>query len=259
MFTGNNADEGYYFVPQNITSEDALLSWLELTFPLFSTSDLAKVLLYYPARNASVDPNADLFATNGLRNPTAVTESPLASGQQQRANDIYAETTFVCPSYWLAEAYSNPPRTSYKYQYSVIPALHAQDVLAYFGPYGQIPYQSLDFERAFAHALGNFVVRDDPSIAPVLANGMSANGTATSANPASHWPEFDIYSPYQIDLNQTSGREISYDATGGDRNTTIYVEPGLMNDFTAVNAYTWEGGRGYRCDFWRSVGAIVPE
>lgn len=32
-----------------------------------------------------------------------------------------------------------------------------------------------------------------------------------------------------------------------------------MNDFSLVNAYTWEGGRGVRCDFWRSMAGIVPE
>ena len=72
-------------------------------------------------------------------------------------------------------------------------------------------------------------------------------------------PQFDIYSPYQIDLNQTGGTEIPFDTGIGDQNSTIYVEPGLKNRFTLSNAYTWEGGRGYRCDFWRSVGSIVPE
>lgn len=258
MLTGNNADEGYYFVPQNITTEQDLVTWLELTFPLFSTSDLAKVLLYYPARNVSVNPDADLYATDGLtKHPDAVTESPFSTGQQQRANDIYAETTFVCPSYWLAEAFSNPPRTSYKYQYSIIPALHGQDVSAYFGPYSEVPpYQGPEFVKAFAHIVGNFVVRDNPSISAVLAYG---NTTAAGGNPATNWPEFDIYAPYQIDLNQTGGREIEYDATGSGTDTRIYVGRGLENDFTSVNAYTWEGGRGYRCDFWKSVGVLVPE
>ena len=37
------------------------------------------------------------------------------------------------------------------------------------------------------------------------------------------------------------------------------LTPGLSNDIGLVNAYTWEGGRGYKCDFSRSVGSIVPE
>lgn len=39
---------------------------------------------------------------------------------------------------------------------------------------------------------------------------------------------------------------------------TEYMEPGLKNDFTLVNAYSWEGGRGSRGDFWRSIGVSMP-
>ena len=146
LFGGNNAEEGAPFVPQNITTEDGLVSWLQLTFPLFTNSDIAKVLLYYPTGNSSDNPNAAEFATNGYGQPTANNESAVATGQQQRANNIYAETTFICPSYWLAEAFSNPPRVSYKYQYSVIPALHGTDVSAWFGPTSE--QQGPDFGKA---------------------------------------------------------------------------------------------------------------
>lgn len=62
--------------------------------------------------------------------------------------NIYAELTFVCPSYWMAEAYSGDDRTSYKYQFSPLPALHGQDVASYFGPLGSVPYLSTEFQRA---------------------------------------------------------------------------------------------------------------
>lgn len=84
-----------------------------------------------------------------------------------------------------------------------------------------------------------------------------------AANPITDWPAFAIYAPYQIDLNQTGGQLFeleagTYELLPND-NTTIYIGPGLMNNFSLVNAYTWEAGRGYRCDFWRSVAALVPE
>lgn len=41
-------------------------------------------------------------------------------------------------------------------------------------------------------------------------------------------------------------------------NVTVYEGPGLRNEFTVVDAWAWEGGRGVRCDFWRGVGAVVP-
>ena len=147
MLAGNNAEEGAPFVPQNITTEADLLSWLQVTFPLFGNSDLAKTLLYYSSSNASVKSNADEYATNGLTGNTANNESVVATGLQQTANNIYAETTFVCPAYWLAEAFSNPPRVSYKYQYSVIPALHGSDVAGFFGPTS--PQQGPEFGKAF--------------------------------------------------------------------------------------------------------------
>jgi hypothetical protein len=102
---------------------------------------------------------------------------------------------------------------------------------------------------------GNFIKLNNPSISNAIANGASSNNT--SSNPASSWPPFTIYAPYQINLNETGGMPFSTPSIGG--NVTEYEEPGMTNEITLVNAYTWEGGRGYRCDFWRSMGIIVPE
>jgi carboxylesterase type B len=251
---GNNADEGPGFTPQNITSEADLVSWLELTFPLFSNNDIAKILLYYPSSNSSDSSNAPLFATTGDSGPTAVNQSDAGSGQQQRADNIYAETTFVCPSYWMVEAYSDKA-SSYKYQYSVPVALHGSDVSGYFGPTAK--NQGPDFERAFMTIWGNFITSNNPSITNEIANGASSNDSSAT-NPASSWPPFSIYEPYQINLNETGGT-LAAVPFGTGTNLTEYVSPGLSNNFSLVNAYTWEGGRGVRCDFWRSVAALVPE
>ena len=86
LLIGNNANEGAPFTPQNVTTEDDLLAWLQVTFPLFSNDDIAKVLLYYPSSNASVDPNAPEYSTLGDSGPTAVNESDVGTGQQQRAD-----------------------------------------------------------------------------------------------------------------------------------------------------------------------------
>jgi hypothetical protein len=123
------------------------VNWLANTFPLFTDNDIAKILLYYPSSNATDDPNAAEFATLGYTGPTAVNESQVGTGQQQRADNIYAETTFVCPSYWLAEAFSDKGRTSFKYQYSIPFATHGADVSGYFGPAAAT--QGPDFEYAF--------------------------------------------------------------------------------------------------------------
>ncbi|KNG50858.1 carboxylesterase type b [Stemphylium lycopersici] len=255
---GNNANEGPSFVPQDITSQDAFVTWLRDTLPEFSDSDISKVLFYYPVSNVADPSINDQFATNGVSGPSALDQSSLGTGQQQRANNLYAELTFVCPSYWQAEAYTGEGRSSYKYQFSVLPALHGLDVRAYFGPLGGYPYLSVEFQRAFMKIWGNFVTKGDPSISPSFAAGSSSNDTAAT-NAATEWPAFTIAEPYQLDLNQTGG-ELAYgaDSIGSPVNTTYFTQPGLMNDFTSANAYTWEQGRGARCDFWRSVAKIIP-
>lgn len=40
---------------------------------------------------------------------------------------------------------------------------------------------------------------------------------------------------------------------------TNFGEPGLRNEIRIVDAWDWEGGRGARCEFWRSIAANVPE
>lgn len=260
ILSGNNAEEGPLFVPQNITTEQDLVDFIQETFPLFTTYDISKVRLYYPSNNAP-DTSGDDFATLGYTGPSAINQSALATGQQQRANNIYAETTFVCPSYWLAEAFTNNGREAYKYQYSVAAALHGSDISAYFGPASanQGPY----FVRAFMTIWGNFITGDNPSISSATAAGSSNN---TNNNEAiTDWPAYTNAAPYQINqinLNQTGGEEFSNTAFafGGQAvNATEYRGTGLRNDFSLVNTWTWEGGRGARCDFWRSMRVLVPE
>lgn len=62
-----------------------------------------------------------------------------------------------------------------------------------------------------------------------------------------------------MNLNVSGGTPFAFNLSYIQANLTEYEEPGLLNNFTLVNAYTWEAGRGYRCDMWRSLGAIVPE
>ncbi|KUJ20432.1 carboxylesterase type B [Mollisia scopiformis] len=259
MLAGNNALEGPLFVPQNVTTEIDLVTWIQETFPMFTTDDISKVLQYYPGSNATDSTNAVEYATLGYTGATANNESSISTGQQQRANNIYAETTFVCPSYWLAEAFANKGREAYKYQYSVPAALHGSDVSAYFGP-GSVT-QGPDFVKAFMTIWGNFITLNDPSISSSIAAGNSSN-SSTTPNPITNWPAYTNANPYQINLNETGGTEFTtagVDFEGTEVNVTEYMGPGLRNNFSLVNAWTWEGNRGIRCDFWRAMGGLVPE
>lgn len=148
----------------------------------------------------------------------------------------------------MSEAYTGE-KTSYRYQYSVPGAQHGADVSGYFGP--AAPTQGPEFERDFMSIWGQFIVNSNPSIPSNIAG---AGGQA-----AVNFPRFNIWNPVQVNLNQTGGHEVSGASGVQQINDTVYEGPGLQTDFEVVNAYDWEGGRGYRCDFWRAVAKIVPE
>ncbi|KAI4282223.1 MAG: hypothetical protein L6R38_003087 [Xanthoria sp. 2 TBL-2021] len=271
MLSGNNANEAPLFVAQDVVTEEDFVDYLRNTFPLFTDDDISRILLYYPSSNASDSADALGFATSGVSGATAVNVSTFGAGQQQRAMNIYSESTFVCPSYWLAEAFTNNDRVAYKYQYSAIPAQHGVDVNAFFGP--ALPNQGPDFVKALMTSWGNFITNNDPSIPADIAAGANATSTTGSSNStdllpdqpnaASSWPSYSLAAPYQVNFNQSGGIPFDASAYPGApglqlKNVTQFSDPGLRNDFSLVNAYTWEGGRGMRCDFWRSVARIVP-
>jgi hypothetical protein len=218
------------------------VSWLHRTFPLFSSNDIGRVLAHYPPEDPSTEYNTPPYAT-----------------PHDRASLIYGEATFVCPSYWLAEAYANRADTrSFKYQYSTSPALHGTDVTTVFSAAGRSS-DSRSLQIAFQQLIGNFVINSNPSISNIVANGgASANNTS---NPASTWPPFSSFAPFQIDLNSTCDAQ-----AGATRVPVGYGSPyyycaapaGAANNITLTNAYTTVGGRGARCEFWRAMGEKVP-
>lgn len=62
----------------------------------------------------------------------------------------------------------------------------------------------------------------------------------------------------QLNLNQSGGIEFSTDLMVPGVSLTGYADPGLRNNFTLDDAYDFDNGRGQRCDFWRSLGSVVP-
>jgi hypothetical protein len=112
-------------------------------------------------------------------------------------------------------------------------------------------------QRRITEIYGNFITKDDPSISNVVANGASSPDP-NATNPASSWPKCTDNNPMQVNLNETGGTAYSTISPQGVP-VTQFREPGLMNDFTVVNAYAWEGGRGQRCEFWRALSPYVPQ
>ena len=239
ILVGNNANEGAVFVPPTINSTAAFQTWLQGAYPDLTSADLDAILAAYPASN---DTDTDRFATTGLGPVTALDVSQFGTGAQQRANNIYSEATFVCPSYWLNSAFASQNRTSYHYQYSVPAALHGTDVTAYFGP--AAPNQPPEFTSVFRQIWGGFVEAAKPTSAQGLGNLT--------------WPAW---------VDDGESRMLNLNTTGGvpfvspqviEVNVTEFMEPGVQNDLSVVDALSWEGGRGARCEVWRSIASRVP-
>jgi hypothetical protein len=62
-----------------------------------------------------------------------------------------------------------------------------------------------------------------------------------------------------INLNETGGTLANVTSPFGGPPVLEYVEPGLRNNITLVNAYAFDNNRGARCDYWRTISADVPE
>ena len=256
VLSGNNANEGVPFTIQNINTQTDFENWVKSSYPLLTPTDVNNVLSYaYPSSSSPVDPSALRFATSGDGSPTAVNVSSFGTGQQQRANNLYSETTFVCPSYWLAEAFTFSGHEAYKYQYSVPASQHGAD-LAGEGLRPITPNESPEFVTAFTSIWGNFITTNDPRIPDATANGNSS----AAANGASSWPMY-VGGPgaKMLNLNETGGVEFGTRVVLTTPNVTESGEPGLTNDIRVVDAWSWEGGRGARCEFWKGLGARVPE
>jgi hypothetical protein len=235
--TSNCAEESFFYVPQTIGTVQALTAWLHILFPRYTNTDITTLLSHYPYQ--ALDNVTNRFATSGTSGATALQTSATASGYQQLANLIYAESTFVCPSYWLAEAYNTGSHKGYKMQYSIPIALHSYDGIAVFGNQ-RLQNQGDDFVAAMQRIIGTFVV-----------TGI-AEGVGQFKQP--DWP--------MRSLNQTGGREVRVNSTIDTAVNGLggmwYVGPGLVNRFDVVDGWQWEGGRGERCKFWKGVGGRVP-
>ncbi|KAI1339831.1 inactive carboxylesterase 4 [Xylariaceae sp. FL0016] len=255
LLVGNNANEGGLFAHNPVApllTEAQVRAWLPQHFPNLEEADIDNILALYPAGSIQLDVGQE---TNGLTAPYANNVSQDAVGQQQRANNIYAESTFVCPSYWLASGYTGENTTAYHYQYSVPFAEHQADISAYFGP--ALPNQSEDFVLAFRKIWGNFITKNNPSITNAEAVGVSVSAADTDApNAATDFPVWTDMNPMSINLNETGG--VPYETnTTWLTIVTQYMEPGLRNDITSFDAYSWEAGRGARCDYWKSIGSKI--
>ncbi|KAJ5179943.1 CAZyme family CE10 [Penicillium capsulatum] len=253
MLSANNANDGVPLGPIGINTNRDFSAYIDETFPHVDRAGLARL---YNVQSTSPESHGALYDTLGDSGPTALNQSEFANGLQQTALDIFAESSFECPSYWLADAFSGDGRESWKYQYSVTPGVHGDDLKAYFSVGESLP------TRGFRHALqkiwGNFIVHNTPVISIKDAKGGADNSTVPEgADGHIMWPKWDQASPELMNLNTTGGTLLRHTVTK-DLAFWLRLDPGVTNEFKLANATSWEGGRGERCDFWRRNGPQVP-
>ncbi|KAI6382865.1 hypothetical protein MCOR25_000380 [Pyricularia grisea] len=255
ILAGNVANEGSPFSPKNINTEDLLRAFIKQNFVKLSDRQVTAILDAYPSVPGPDDPNSPRFETDGFGPATAVNVSQTGTGHQQRASDIYAEATFVCPAYWIADAFSSSPgRESYRFQFSVPYASHGRDNNAVYGP--DRSSHGPDLRLAFRRIFGNFILKGNPSITSGEANGASSL-SPDAPNNATMWPQWNVENRQMLNVNQTGGEPYSTVVDGAT--VTEFTGPSLRNDLKLVDAYSWEGGRGKRCDFWQMINPVIPQ
>lgn len=256
ILSGNMANEGVPLSPPTIRTLQDFRDYINTTFPHFSQSEKTAIekQYSYAGDTQDVNPGAPLFATTGVNAPTAVNQSTFGTGQQQRAANVFAEYAFDCNSYWAASAFP----TAWKYQFSAPPSYHGYDLQALWSG---TPTPGGSFKRTFRKIWGNFITNNTPVISIEDAKGGVANSTVPAASVYGgkdiQWPTWDEKSPVLLNLNATGG-VVTFVQPTADLSYNLYSDPGVRNQIDLANARDWEGGRGKRCDFWKSVAKDVP-
>ncbi|KAL7917262.1 Alpha/Beta hydrolase protein [Trichoderma austrokoningii] len=257
ILIGTNANEGVPLTNPFITTKSDFDAFISSTLPHLTASDILTLNQVYDTATAQPGNNGTRFDTTGDSGPTANTVSGMATGIQQTAFNIAAESIFQCPSQWIAEAFSSK-RQAWKYQYSLDPAYHGADLGAYFVNTDGLPNPS--FQRSFQRIWGNFIINNTPVISVKDATAGMPNATVpidTKHPDQISWPEYSAQDAIFMNLNTTGG-EVSLVMVTDELSYYVREGAGIINTFRLANATTWEGGRGDRCRFWQSIAARVP-
>lgn len=210
-------------MPQNITSRETFLSFVTLNYPALLSEGLETLLSLYTPEPDTLTSSYPKFDTDGTNPPFATSVSGFAVGWQQAANNLYAETTFVCPAYWLADAY---PTKAWRYQVSTPNAFHGVDLAMLTTDPGKDVLR-----RAFQEIWGRYIISGDPTL-PEATTTMLGDDIGAAAK----WRAWGDGAQL-LNLNSTAGRA----------------------HWKLADGITWEGGRGVRCDFWKEFGHVFAE
>ncbi|KAI0837805.1 putative carboxylesterase [Hypoxylon sp. FL0890] len=256
ILVGNNANDGVPLTNPEVNTRQKYDDFVSKTFPLLTPDDIMLLNKVYQIDSLPTD-DGILYDTLGFTGPTALYKSGIATGIQQAVFNMAAEDTFACPAQWLAEKFSTGSRQAWKYQYSVTPSYHGADLNAYFSVGATLP--NADFRHAMQKIWGNFIINDVPIISVADATaGYSNASVPIGAYGNIEWPQFTLDNPVQMNLNTTGGN-VSTVTVPPYLKYYVRDGPGIVNNFNLSDAFSWEGGRGERCDFWRVVAERVPQ
>ena len=230
-------------------------------------SDLLKAHDFKKVPNGTVT-----YATTGDSGLTALSQSSFASNYQQNAMNILAEAVLICPAYWMADSYNRKSigGKSWHYQYSVPPAEHGVDIDSYYTANFFTPgngTMSDNGRLAMQYIWANMVTKNNPtlssSIIAKLDGHKGAEGMFDSAS-SSKWKAWTggQHGSTMLNVNMTGGVEVKSElptAANISIPFTQHVGPGLKGDFNVADAYTWEGGRGGRCNELLRIASNIPE
>lgn len=266
VVVGQNGNEGYEFVHQNISSEANFTDFIRSNYPLLSDENMTAIMNVYAIdSNWSITyplglsgPSSGLFDTDGINPPYATEMSKAAAGWQQATDNLYAEATIVCPAYWLAAAYSPAinsnaeGKKAWRYQFSPPNAFHSLDL----GPLEQPPVYEVGssedaaFRAAFQGIWGSMVISGAPTLPSGFLDQVKVSYiTADNISAA----EDAYWQPWGQGDGPVSG--------GGDGTFPLLdlnVTDSDAANFKVADGMLWEGGRGSRCDLWVELGPFIP-
>ncbi|CAE6491014.1 unnamed protein product [Rhizoctonia solani] len=158
----HNANEGQIFISQDTNS--TIQSLIVGFFPRLSQQNITAVEDVY----------RDFASDNASE----------ADNTYKMQTMVLAESIFVCPSFWLADAF---PKTSYKGQFAVPPAVHGLDLSVYFPDIGYpiaLPVQPIS-----------------RSLTQSFMGSPNNNPMNQSINP--DWAKYDPVNPKEMIFNVT--------------------------------------------------------
>ncbi|TKA53421.1 hypothetical protein B0A53_04407 [Rhodotorula sp. CCFEE 5036] len=183
-----------------------------------NTTDATQLAKQFDAALASYYPYLTSAERQLVAQQYPIEDAPEAGNNTfQRIEQVIGDSTFICPTYWTAEAFG---ANGWKGTFNYGNAYHADDAAWYDGPIWNGPH-SVSALTSFIGGFEGFIQSYDPN-----------NNPATKINP--YWPTFDTYQ--QMFFNTTT------------RSTDSAAAPHIIDSTSLRNFGTSQLAR---CDFWR--------